>query len=160
MGSATAVTISAIPNMWTPHDMGSEFECITTMLICSIVLTIIEFIGIQVFGYHRSKKRMIQNNADIDQQINDWDDRVRTLRNQKKELVNRTTEVLKELYLLDKNIPLQFRTSRHMHRIKIMLISAKAESFEQAIALLAESEPCSCAEQRAEPYRATSGSTM
>lgn len=142
---------------WTPHDIGSAFECITTMLICSIVLTIIEFIGIQVFGYHRSKKRMIQYNADIDQQINDWDDRVRTLQNQKKELVTRTTEVLKELYLLDKNIPLQFRTSRHMHRIKIILISAKAKSFEQAIALLAESEP-SFVEHRTAPLRkATNG---
>jgi len=144
--------------VWNPHDMGSAFECITTMLICSIVLTIIEFIGIQVFGYHRSKKRMIQYNADIDQQINDWDDRVRTLQNQKKELVNRTTEVLKELYLLNKNIPLQFRTSLHMHRIKIILISAKAKSFEQAIALLAESEP-SFVEQRTVPLRtATNGS--
>lgn len=84
---------------------------------------------------------------------------VRTLRNQKKELVNRTTEVLKELYLLGKNVPLQFRTSRHMHRIKMMIISAKAENLEQAIALLAESEPSS-AEQRTAPLRrATNGAT-
>ena len=54
------------------------------------------------------------------------------------------TEILKTQFAVKKNklktyndmVPLKFRTSRHMNRVKALIQTGKAESFTDAIALL------------------------
>ena len=99
-------------------------------------LTIADFFLIQLIGYLRSKRKSDQYNRNVDVEIKDREKRVHTLMKRNVDLNKEMVVLLNRVYNSEKSVPVQFRTSSHMHQVKKLISSGKAEDFSGAILLL------------------------
>ena len=111
-------------------------KAINRMIYAIIFMTIAEFAGIQLFGYFRSKSKMAAFNKNVDREIRKREEKVHALRNRNSELLVELADRQNKLMSDARIIPVEYRTSNHMHQVKKALSCSKAETFEDAIALL------------------------
>ena len=109
---------------------------ITNAIYGSFFLTLVDFFLIQFIGYLRSKRKSEQYNQNVDEEIKNREIRVHTLTQRNVDLNKEMADLLNKLYDPGKSVPVQFRTSSHMHQVKKLLTVGKAEDFSSAILLL------------------------
>ena len=109
---------------------------ITNAIHGSLFLTIADFFLIQLIGYLCSKRKSDQYNKNVDEEIKNRERRVHTLTQRNADLNKEMAALLNTLYDSGKSVPVQFRTSSHMHQVKTLIKNNKAEDFSSAILLL------------------------
>ena len=99
-------------------------------------LSIVVFLAIQVIGRARDDKKIAWYNASIDREIEKRYEKVHALKKKNAELYIQVGELQNKLSAYNSVVPAEYRTSSHMHQVKKALSCSKAETFEDAIALL------------------------
>ncbi len=128
VGAAVAANAGWILGLFLLASTG-KLGILSTLTVIGIITAIV----LTIVGAVTSRNKRSEINYSAELAVKDRHKRQQELKDKNNELKNRLTTSRKRLEKYNDLVPREFRTSRHMDRVRMLIVSGKADDFSGAV---------------------------